>query len=187
VSIKVELKQLFHEDANALLPVKNVPKDWELLKGHMFTVEKYDAVGNYEKTKSRLVADGSTQDRAVYPDKSPPTVAMHSLYTILAFYAGMSMSAGYLMGKVDVKGAFVQTPMVGTDVYMRIRKKIVAYLLIMYRHFAEYVQPDGLILTKLLKAIYGCVQAEKLWYDLLTKVLRSRGYVPSETDPCVMR
>ena len=91
------------------------------------------------------------------------------------------------MGKVDVKGAFVQTPMVGTDVYMRIRKKIVAYLLIMYRHFAEYAQPDGSILTKLLKAMYGCVQAEKLWYDLLIKVLQSRGYVPSETDPCVMR
>ena len=91
------------------------------------------------------------------------------------------------MGKVDVKGAFVQTPMVGTDMYMRTRKKIVAYLLIMYPHFAEYVQPDGSIITKLLKAMHGCVQAGKLWYDLLTKVLGSRGYVLSETDPCVMR
>ena len=35
--------------------------------------------------------------------------------------------------------------------------------------------------------MYGCVQASELWYKLLIKVLRSRGYVVSETDPCVMR
>ena len=41
--------------------------------------------------------------------------------------------------------------------------------------------------TLLLKAMYGCVQASKLWYNLLVKILGSRGYVVSETDTCVMR
>ena len=48
-------------------------------------------------------------------------------------YTGMS---GYLMAKVDIKGAFVQTPMEGPDVYMHIRRKVVAYLLVMYPEFA---------------------------------------------------
>ena len=77
---------------------------------------------------------------------------MHSLYAVLAMYAGMS---GYLMAKVDIKGAFVQTPMEGPDVYMRIRRKLVAYLLVMYPQFAKYVQADGSIVTHLQKAMYG--------------------------------
>ena len=71
--------------------------------------------------------------------------------------------------------------------YIHIRKKIVAYLSIMYPHFAEYVQRDGSIIMKLLKVMYGCVQAGKLWYGLLMNVLHSKRYVPFETDPCVMR
>ena len=94
---------------------------------------------------------------------------------------------GYCMAKVDIKGAFVQTPMEGPDVYMRIRRKLVAYLLEMYPQFADYVQADGSIVTHLQKAMYGCVQASKLWYNLLLKVLKTAGYVVSEVEPCVMR
>ena len=73
------------------------------------------------------------------------------------------------------------------DVYMRICRRIVAYLLMMYPELSEYLQADGSIITLLLKAMYGCVQASRLWYDLLIKVLCSRGYVILESDPCVLR
>jgi hypothetical protein len=43
------------------------------------------------------------------------------------------------------------------------------------------------MLTKLAKAMYGCVQSSKLWFDLLAEVLRGEGYEHSPTDPCVMR
>jgi hypothetical protein len=39
----------------------------------------------------------------------------------------------------------------------------------------------------LLKAMYGFVQASKLWYNLLTSILRGRGYAVSENDLCVIR
>ena len=57
----------------------------------------------------------------------------------------------------------------------------------MYPQFAEYMQADGSIVTHLQKAMYGCVQASKLWYNLLLKVLKTAGYVVSEVEPCVMR
>ena len=56
----------------------------------------------------------------------------------------------------------MQTPKEGPDVCMHIHRKVVAYLLVMYPQFAEYVQADGSIITLLLKAMYGCVQASKL-------------------------
>jgi hypothetical protein len=44
-----------------------------------------------------------------------------------------------------------------------------------------------MLYCKLLKALYGCVQASKLWFEKLTKFLHSQGYEHSPTDPCVMR
>jgi hypothetical protein len=91
------------------------------------------------------------------------------------------------MAKVDIKGAFVQTPMKGPPVYMRIDRKIVQYIINLYLFYKQFVTESGSMVTKLLKAMYGCVQSSKLWFDLLTEVLRSQGYIHSPTDPCVMR
>jgi hypothetical protein len=41
--------------------------------------------------------------------------------------------------------------------------------------------------VKMLKAMYGCVQASLLWYRLLVKVLSEIGFTVSEVDRCVMR
>ena len=57
----------------------------------------------------------------------------------------------------------------------------------MYLQFSKYVQADGSIMTHLQKAMYGCVQASKLWYNHLLKVLKTAGYMVSEVEPCVIR
>jgi hypothetical protein len=49
------------------------------------------------------------------------------------------------------------------------------------------VEDDGCLYTKLLKAMYGCVQASALWYALIRKLLEDFGYAVSKTDPCVFR
>ncbi len=46
---------------------------------------------------------------------------------------------------------------------------------------------DGILYCRVVKALYGCVQASKLWYNKLTKVLWVEGYKHSPTDHCVMR
>ena len=45
---------------------------------------------------------------------------------MLAFYSTLGES--HVMAKVDIKGAFVQTPMEGKPVYMRIDKKVTWYI-----------------------------------------------------------
>jgi len=50
-----------------------------------------------------------------------------------------------------------------------------------------YVNDKGCLFAKLLKALYGCIQASKLWFNNLVRFLKSEGYEQSPTDPCVMR
>ena len=42
----------------------------------------------------------------------------------------------------------------------------------------------GKLYVKLKRALYGCVQSAKLWYDKLKTVLIADGYIPSDYDGC---
>ena len=44
----------------------------------------------------------------------------------------------------------------------------------------------GKLQQKIDKALYGCVQSARLWYDLLVKVLQEDGYSVNPADPCVL-
>jgi hypothetical protein len=110
-AIKVELGMLFNE-LKALRAVRraSIKVGTKILKLHMFVVEKYLASGEFDKTKARVVADGRDQDADMYPNKSSPTVAIHSVFTIL----GMAGSKPWqIVVKIDIKGAFLQTLMSG--------------------------------------------------------------------------
>jgi hypothetical protein len=110
----------------------------------MFLVEKYLADGTFDKIKARLVADGRDQDVAMYPNKASRTVAIHSVFTSL----GVMMSRPWLIViKIDVKGAFVQTPMEGEPVYMRVDKKISKHVVEEFPELKKYVEEDGCIYT----------------------------------------
>ena len=104
-AVTAELKQLFHEDLEALKPVMRLPPGQVALESHMFVNQKYKANGDYDKTKARLVADGRDQDTKLYLDKSSPTLQMQSLYTVLAMYAGM---CGYCMATLGTKSPYFE-------------------------------------------------------------------------------
>ena len=182
-AIKKELKQLF-EELVALVPVKKeiIPENATILNSHMFVVNKFNANGDFEKVKARLVADGRDQDPAMYPNKSSPTVAIHSVFTVL----GMAAEKRWrIVAKVDIKGAFVQTPMIGPPIFMRLDPKVVQYAKELYPEFDEYLWQSTSLYTVMLKAMYGCVQASALWYALIRSEIEIMGYQVSETDQCV--
>jgi Reverse transcriptase (RNA-dependent DNA polymerase) len=46
---------------------------------------------------------------------------------------------------------------------------------------------DGKVYVKLNKALYGCVESVKLWYDEISKkALSGMGFVANPQDPCVL-
>jgi len=55
------------------------------------------------------------------------------------------------------------------------------------RKLQKHVGSDGVLYCKLRKALYGCVQASKLWYEKIHTFLVRLGYEQSKTDPCVFR
>jgi len=184
-AIKEEIKMLFG-DLKALRAVKraSIKAGTKILKSHMFVVAKHLASGEFDKMKARLVADGRDQEPGLYPDKSSPTVAIHSVFTVLGL---MAEKPWRVTVKIDIKGAFVQTPMKGESTYMRLDKSLTEHVINLFPDLKELVEADGSLYTLMLKAMYGCIQASALWYALIKKFLEDQGYQVSETDRCVFR
>ncbi len=172
-------------DIQALQPVH--PEEMgenEALRSHMFSIEKFNAEGEFEKVRAWMVANGNEQDPSLYPDKSSPTVAIHLILSCLAVAA---YNNSYKMAKIDVKGAFIQTKMEGPPVCIKYDRRLMKLIVKVLPGLKKYVQRDGVLYCRLLKALYGCVKASKLWFNKLTRVLRHEGYEPSPADLCVLR
>jgi hypothetical protein len=92
----------------------------------------------------------------------------------------------YEVFKIDVKGAFIQTPMEGDPIYLKIGKDL-ASIVKLYPEYSEFVNGKGNLFVEMLKAMYGCVQASLLWHRLLVKILKGIGFQQCEVDPCEMR
>jgi hypothetical protein len=185
-AIRAEVTQLLKDlKALELVKAEAIVAGACVLTCHMFLVQKYFANGNLDKMKARLVSHGNQQDREHFPDRSSPTVAIHSIIMVLALFAGRMQ--GVSVCKIDVKGAFIQTPMKGEPIYLRVGRDIVKHILEACPEYADFMAENGTMYVKMLKAMYGCVQASLLWYKLLVEVLSSIGFVVCEVDRCVMR
>jgi hypothetical protein len=120
----------------------------------------------------------------MYPDHTSPTAQLHSIMTCLAVAACNDKCS---VGKLDVKGAFIQTEMTGVSVYIKCAGRLKHVIIRTYPELTKYVGKDGVLYCKLLKALYGCVQASKLWYLKLSKFLEIEGYEKCEVDQCIFR
>jgi hypothetical protein len=150
----------------------------------MFLVEKFLAEGKFDEMKARLVSHGNKQDKEQFPERSSLTVAIHSVLMVLAWFAGNM--GEHSICKIDVKGAFVQTPMEGEAIYLKIGKDLVRHIVVEFPEYKDVITNDGMLYVKMLKAMYGCIQASLLWYKLLVQVLESIGFKASEVDRYIM-
>ena len=160
---KNEIELLF-VDLKGLKPVsyEEIKKSGvQVYNSHMFSVEKFLADGTHDKFKSRLVFDGRDQDPELFPDRSSPTVALHSLMACLAIATANGIKE---VGKIDVKGAFIQTEMKGPPLYIRCKKELTKLIVEQLPGIAVCNGRRKALLS-LTKALYGCVQASKLWYE----------------------
>ncbi len=183
-AIEAEILQIFVE-LKALLPVmrKDIPED-AVICSFTFLVEKFLANGDFDKVKGRIVTNGAQQSRAMYPNRSSSTVGVHSIMTCLTMAAQLD---NYVLAKIDVKGAYLQTEMTGSPVFMKLDRKLMTSVISILPHLKRFVTPEGPLYTKLLKAQYGCVQSSRLWYEKLVLVLQNLQYQVCPSDPCIMR
>ena len=187
-AIVAELRQLLREK-KALAPVHrgdlSARQLKKVIRSLMFLKTKFDGLGRFEKIKARLVANGKQQDRELYPDTYSPTVALQSVLMCLTLAA----AEGRKVCAIDIGGAYLnadRNSAEGEEVIMGLEPMLVAILGKVAPEIKPFVDEKGRLLVKLNKAMYGTLDAAKIWYDKLTGVLRTMGFVPNEVDPCVL-
>ena len=70
---------------------------------------------------------------------------------------------------------------------MKLDKKLTSSVISLLPDLQQYVTADGTLYTRLLKALYGCVQSGQLWYTKIKNILIQEKYTPTPTDPCIFR
>jgi len=187
-AITRELTQMSPAGFDVLHPVDfrnlSVEERKRVLPSHLFVREKPDAItgANPDDLKARLVA-GKDRSDILYDDKSSPTVSADSLKAISALAA----RDGYSVGTVDFPGAFLNCTMPRDcpQTYVRLNRFLTEVMVTIDERFLKFVGDNGTMVLKLNKALYGCVIAAKLWYDMLRSTLEDLGFKRSEYDMCV--
>ena len=185
-SIRKEMKQMCDKDVwegvliNSLSPLQKS----NIITSSMFLKDKYTAEGKFDKLKSRLVAGGHLQDRDIYDNGSSPTVSTTSVFIIASIAAKENRS----LATIDFPGAFLNSdmPLEGSHtVFMRLNKYLTDVLISIDKSYMKYVNDKGTCIVKLKKALYGCVESAKLWYDKISHDLSILGYTANAYDMCV--
>ena len=150
----------------------------------MFLKDKYTADGKFDKLKSRLAAGGHLQDRNIYDNGSSPTVSTTSAFIVAAIAA----SENRAVVTIDFPGAFLNSeiPLDGDHaVLMRLNKYLTNILVSIDKSYQKYVNEKGACVVKLRKALYGCVESDKLWYDKISSDFTQLGSKVNPSDICV--
>ena len=155
------------------------------IRSFMFMKEKYDAAGKFIKLKSRLTANGKQQDRVFIENSfgsvSSPTLAMSSLMMMLA----IAKSQGRHLATIDIGSAYLNADMSNEDVIMILDKVVAEQYIKTKPEYSKFLNEKGEMYVKLEKALYGSLQASKLWYQNISSFLLKCGYIMNDSDPCV--
>lgn len=130
--------------------------------------KKYDANGNFDKFKARLVARGFTQRRGIdYNDTYSPVVRHSTLRILFSLANELDLN----MDHIDVTTAFLNGDLQET---------------IFMEQPPGFSNIDGKDKVCLLsKGIYGLKQASRNWNLKVNNLLSANGYKQSKCEPCV--
>lgn len=143
---------------------------------------KNDSNGKPIKWKSRLVAAGNFQTENTFGDTSSPTIHLSSLYTIL----NIALHKEMRIITADIVGAYLNAEM-NQNVYLKINKQLVPYLLKADPSNKDFINKNGEVIVKLKKALYGCKQSGKLWFEKIKEILTSMNFKQSKFDDCIFQ
>jgi hypothetical protein len=169
------------------------PVQWEALpnsqrlaaiRSSLFIKHKYAPNGKFVKCKARLVAGGNTQDKSLYANISSPTATPAATL----FVGGDAAKHGKSVASMDIGAAYLNAEMAptGVTVHMIIDPRLTAILVDLDPSYATYVRKDGSVCVVLVRALYGTVEAARLWYNLICKHLTDYGFVKNRFDRCVL-
>jgi hypothetical protein len=156
-----------------------------IIPSHMVIKNKYTADGNFDKTKARLVANGSYIDRSLFPDRGSPTSNIATSY--------MQLSDACIKGKIvrahDIKGYFLKSNANKSKnkIVIVLQKSATEVLTAMHHNYLPFVRSDGTMYCELDRQLYGTLEAAKAAYEDLKKLLLENSFVQCEVEQCLFR
>jgi hypothetical protein len=152
----------------------------------MFISEKCD-----KSVKGRMVYNGKpTRERLSREDASSPTAALESIMLTAVVDATERRD----VMTCDIPNAFIQALMpVIKDGEERVMMKITGVLVemlvelnpLLYGPYVVYEKRGKVLYVRVLRAIYGMLEAALLWYKKFQRELEQEGFVFNPYDPCV--
>ena len=134
------------------------------------------------RLRARWVGGGHKQQRSdILAERVAPTArgASHNILMAIASKEGRQLHVG------DIPSAYLQAehkPADGKPVYIIADKHTSALIAHAHPEYHDYIMPNGTMILKVKKAMYGLVESAWLWYKELEKHLTSIGYRVSPSD-----
>lgn len=120
-----------------------------------FVKVKFKPNGIFDKIKARFVGGGHRQDRSLYTESETSSPTI-------------SLVGLFIVATIAV-----------------ISKEEARILIEMYPELASYLDKDGKLTAELMKALYGCIESGKLWFDTICSKLIDKGYKQNPYEPCI--
>jgi hypothetical protein len=163
----------------------DIPKEMraDILTAFMFIKHKTHPDGRYDRTKARIVGDGSNQKTHMYDLVYAATVGLSSVFILL----NIASLYACTLACFDIKGAFLNARFGPTDArtFIKIRKELVPLWIELDPTAASFVDHTGSLILELDKFIYGLKQAPAKFQEHLTAALLTIGYTQMAQDQCL--
>ena len=152
------------------------------LRTNLLLDEKFKSNGEFDKHKARLVAmQFKHMSQLDAMDVTSPTVMTQNIMICASIVASEKRKARV----IDVSGAFLNADFSHRKQYILLNKEIARIVVQLQPEMTKHLLPNGQMYCRLNKALYGTVEAARLWYDLVVKTLTDNGFVMNEYDKCV--
>ena len=153
----------------------------KIIRAKVIITEKFKN-GVFERLKARLVALGNLQDKTEYTkaELSSPTPSSMIVLIQIAL-AAMKKKSVY---SFDIGQAFLNSEMSEKEVFIRLTADVAKIMTDINEEYRQFVNEDGTMIVQLNKALYGIVEAPRLWYDTFCAFLIRQGFKRSELDSC---
>jgi hypothetical protein len=180
-SANEELREILDREVLQPLRPEEVPPEAKPISSFLFYKPKHDAEGNLLKLKARLVATDSSEESALNPNKSSPTVRLESVLGVLSIAA----AEGRSLAVMDIGNAYLEASVGNEKIFVQLDRSVSHAMIKLRPSMATFRNDKGRIVAKLNKALYGCVVSAKLWYEHMSGILRALGFRSNPYDVCV--
>jgi hypothetical protein len=111
-AVAAEIKSMLEKGVFIPANPRRITK--RLIRSFIFLKEKYDANGNFDRIKARLVAGGNEQDKSLYDDLSSPTCSIQSLFIVVQ----IAVIEGWIIVTMDVGTAYLNADIERDDIFI---------------------------------------------------------------------